>query len=62
MKFGVGFDFGWCGFGFSGGLFPELRLGLVRVFAWRGSLIEHMRVWRHALDAKLDALKRETMK
>lgn len=29
-------EFGWCGFGFEGGLIPELRIGLVR-FAYAGA-------------------------
>jgi hypothetical protein len=37
---GVLIEFGWCGFGWDDGLFPELRAGVVRVCCYRGSFIE----------------------
>lgn len=41
---------GFCGFGFSRGLLPELRLGVVSIAWCRGSLLAKMRVWRAALE------------
>lgn len=39
----VMFEVGWCGFGASGGLVPELRLGLIRFAATRGSVVARLR-------------------
>lgn len=41
--------FGVCGFGYEGGLLPELRLGLVRLAWCRGWIGERVRGWRDAL-------------
>ena len=42
--------FGWCGFGWDGGLVPEVRCGLLRVAWCRGWPFEK---YREALDAAL---------
>lgn len=56
-------ELGWCGFGASGGLLPELRLGLVRIVATRGSLLglfaQHLASNAAALGVARDHLKRE---
>jgi hypothetical protein len=39
-------EFGWCGWGCSGGLIPEIRFGFVRIAyagACRGSFIDDLR-------------------
>ena len=51
LRFTMMAELGWCGFGRSGGLVPELRLGLVRLAFCRGSLLERMRGWHEALRA-----------
>ena len=33
---------GWCGFGCTRGLFPEIRLGIVAIGWCRGSLRDHV--------------------
>lgn len=33
----------WCGFGCNGGLFPELRLGVIRVGCCKGAVGERVR-------------------
>lgn len=38
-----------CAPGYTGGLVPELRLGLVRLSWCRGSLIDRLRRWQSAL-------------
>jgi hypothetical protein len=40
--------------GYTGGLVPELRLGLVRVIWCRGSMIERLRSYQSAL---MDAVR-----
>lgn len=47
---------GWCGFGASGGLVPELRLGLLRVAACRGWVMDAIDRYRTALRAATRAL------
>ena len=42
-------EVGWCGFGASGGLVPELRLGVVRFAVTRGSVAERLRSMLRAL-------------
>jgi hypothetical protein len=49
-------SFGLCGFGFSRGLFPELRLGVVSVGWCRGAIAAHVRSAREALDNALAVL------
>ena len=46
-------EFGWCGFGWEGGLVPEIRLGLLRIAWCRGSLLERMLKMRDALREKV---------
>jgi len=41
----------WCGFGVTGGLFPEIRLGIVRVGCCRGAVADRMRGARDRLEA-----------
>jgi len=41
--------FGWHGFGWQGGLFPDLRLGLLRVSWCRGWIGHRIAGWREAL-------------
>lgn len=43
-------EWGWCGFGASRGLVPELRLGIVRLACCRGSIVDRVRCWGKALD------------
>lgn len=50
-KWTVLFGFGWCGFGASRGLLPEVRLGVVRVAWCRGWLWDAVAGWREALRA-----------
>lgn len=42
-----------CAPGWSGGLVPELRLGVLRLSWCRGSLIARVREWRDALTEKV---------
>lgn len=51
MRWTVIVGFGWCGFGLSGGLLPEVRLGLVRLACCRGWLLERVGQIQAALDA-----------
>lgn len=48
-------ELGWCGFGYAGGLVPEVRLGLLRVTWCRGSLMERVRRWNLALIMSRDS-------
>lgn len=43
MRWSLMFETGWCGFGASGGLVPEIRCGFVRVAVTRGSVAERLR-------------------
>lgn len=56
-------ELGWCGFGASGGLMPELRLGLLRVVATRGSFLgifaEQLSRNADAMTAARDHIQRE---
>lgn len=47
-----------CGFGGNLGLFPELRLGLVRVGWCRGAITEHLEDARDRLRRVLSELRR----
>lgn len=40
---GLTIELGWCGFGADGDLFPEVRLGVLRVGTYHGSLIERVK-------------------
>lgn len=42
-------EWGACGWGWSGGLVPELRLGHVRVWTCKGSVVEQLAKLRRAL-------------
>ena len=46
-------EFGWCGFGWEGGLVPEIRLGLLRIGWCRGSLLDGLVKMRAALKVKV---------
>lgn len=46
-------QFGWCGFGASGGLIPEVRCGLIRFACCRGWLWDVLTKMRAALVARL---------
>ena len=51
---------GWCGFGASGGLMPELRLGLLRLVGVRGSIVGRIAEWEAAMiAAKRDLLNQK---
>lgn len=50
-----GIEIGLCGFGASGGLIPELRLGVVRLWCCRGSAFGKL---RDALSRACDELRR----
>lgn len=43
MRWTLMLEVGWCGFGASGGLVPELRLGLLRVAVTRGGVADRLR-------------------
>lgn len=45
------FEFGVCGFGWAGGLFPEIRLGAVRVWCCHGVLRAKLLEYERALAA-----------
>lgn len=38
----IGVDFAWCGFGWEGGLLPNVRLGVVRLWWCRGSMFDRL--------------------
>jgi hypothetical protein len=40
----------WCGFGVTGGLFPEVRLGILRIGCCRGAVGDRMRDARARLE------------
>lgn len=43
MRWTLMVETGWCGFGASGGLVPELRLGCLRFAVTRGSVADRFR-------------------
>lgn len=45
-----------CGFGVTGGLFPELRLGILRIGCCRGAIAERARDARSRMERTLTAL------
>jgi hypothetical protein len=51
-------ELGWCGFGASRGLFPEIRLGLVRLWCCRGSVFDHYAYLRSSLETARCELRR----
>jgi hypothetical protein len=51
--FSLIFECARCGFGWSSGLIPEIRLGIVRVAWCRGSLLSRVEKWKAALATKL---------
>lgn len=48
---------GWCGFGWSGGLLPELRLGVLRLAWCRGWIGARVEGWRLALVERVAAVR-----
>jgi hypothetical protein len=48
---------GWVGFGASGGLFPELRAGIIAIGCCRGSIADRMQIARQTLHKAVDALR-----
>ena len=48
---------GWCGVGWSGGLLPEVRLGLVRVAWCRGWIGDRVQHWHQALVERVAAVR-----
>lgn len=56
MRFTVLCEFGWCGFGWSGDLLPELRLGIVRFACCKGAIVERMRKLRDDLARARNAI------
>lgn len=48
---------GWCGFGASGGLVPELRLGLLRIAVTRGGVADLLRQMLQTMIDARDALR-----
>lgn len=58
MKGSIGVVFGRCGFGWEGGLFPNVRLGLLHVWCCRGSVFDHMARINKALAGALHELTR----
>lgn len=52
-------EFGKCGWGLSGGLVPELRLGCVRLWTCADSVVETLRKLRTALADAAAELKRK---
>ena len=42
-------EFGLCGFGASGGALPIMRMGIVTLAWWRGSLLEELKRNQEAL-------------
>lgn len=51
-------SFGRCGFGGNLGLFPELRLGIVRVGCCRGAIVDHLRALRIQAEETLKGIIR----
>ena len=56
MRFTVLFEIGWCGFGWSGDLVPELRLGIIRLACCKGALVDRIRDLRDSLDRARTAI------
>lgn len=48
---------GWVGFGASGGLFPEVRLGLLAIGCTRGAISDHIHLARRTLSRAVDILR-----
>lgn len=44
-----GIDVGWCAFGAEGGLLPNVRLGIVRLWWCRGSIFDRLQKLHIAL-------------
>ena len=46
----LAFEIGFCGFGVSDGVIPELRLGVLRVWVCQGSVVDRLREYQAALN------------
>ena len=53
-----GIDIGWCGFGYEGGLLPNIRLGIIRLWCCRGTIVGRFEKMQMALADALKELKR----
>lgn len=51
--FAILFEVGWFGVGLSGGLIPELRLGIVRIAFTRGYFADALRRAAEAVKARV---------
>jgi hypothetical protein len=49
----LGISIGWFGFGFEGGLFPNIRFGILHVWCCRGSMFDLLQGYRDALAKSL---------
>lgn len=58
MRSTFAIEVGWCGFGMSGGLVPEVRCGVIRCWFCRGSVAGQLSVLRVALAEAVAELKR----
>lgn len=52
-------EIGRCGFGVSGGLVPEIRLGIVRIWTCSGSVVSQLAKLRQALADAAQELRRK---
>lgn len=59
MRFTVLWEVGWCGFGRSNDLVPELRLGFIRIACCRGSIVARILELRSSLQRALDELRKK---
>lgn len=48
---------GWVGVGASGGLFPEVRAGIIAIGCCRGSIADRMQIARQTLGRAVDLLR-----
>jgi hypothetical protein len=55
-SFGV--SIGWFGWGVEGGLFPNVRFGVLHIWVCRGSMLEHLKDYQRALSSALVELRR----
>jgi hypothetical protein len=56
----LGVGIGWCGFGIQGGLFPNVRIGVVHIWCCRGSMFDVLQGYRSALAKALADLKKDS--
>lgn len=53
MKGTLSFEFGRCGFGWSGGFLPTVYLGFMHIYWYRGSILAKLAEYEAALAAKV---------